>query len=60
MTDTLFTQPLPQDRYRETTDPVLMLENINVSFDSFRALTDLTLAIGVGELRCIIGPNGAG
>lgn len=60
MTDTLFTQPLPQDRYRETTDPVLLLENINVSFDSFRALTDLTLAIGVGELRCIIGPNGAG
>ncbi|MCS6037715.1 ATP-binding cassette domain-containing protein [Klebsiella pneumoniae subsp. pneumoniae] len=34
--------------------------NINVSFDGFRALTDLSLAIGVGELRCVIGPNGAG
>ncbi|AEZ48667.1 urea ABC transporter ATP-binding protein UrtD [Escherichia coli] len=60
MTDLLFTQPQPQDRFRETTDPVLQLENINVTFDSFRALTDLTLSIGVGELRCVIGPNGAG
>ncbi len=40
--------------------PVLQLENINVSFDGFRALTDLSLAIGVSELRCVIGPNGAG
>lgn len=39
---------------------VLTLEDINVSFDGFRALRDLTLYIGVGELRCIIGPNGAG
>lgn len=60
MTDSLFTQPQPQDRYRDTTDPVLQLENINVSFDSFRALTDLSLSIGAGELRCVIGPNGAG
>ncbi|MBV7406869.1 urea ABC transporter ATP-binding protein UrtD [Enterobacter sp. ENT03] len=60
MTDALFTQPLPQDRYRKTTDPVLQLEKINVTFDGFRALTDLSLSIGVGELRCVIGPNGAG
>jgi urea transport system ATP-binding protein len=39
---------------------ILTLEGINVSFDGFRALTDLNLYIGVGELRCIIGPNGAG
>lgn len=60
MTDSLFTQPQPQDRYRRTTDPVLQLENINVTFDTFRALTNLSLSIGVGELRCVIGPNGAG
>nr|WP_318381804.1 urea ABC transporter ATP-binding protein UrtD [uncultured Enterobacter sp.] len=60
MTDSLFTQPQPQDRYRTTTDPVLRLEKINVTFDRFRALTDLSLSIGVGELRCVIGPNGAG
>jgi len=39
---------------------ILTLEGINVSFDGFRALTDLNLYIGIGELRCIIGPNGAG
>ncbi len=60
MTDALFTQPQRQDRFRETTDPVLQLENINVTFDAFRALTNLSLSIGVGELRCVIGPNGAG
>ncbi|WJM86048.1 urea ABC transporter ATP-binding protein UrtD [Dickeya chrysanthemi] len=60
MTDLLYTQPQRQDRYRTITDPVLQLENINVTFDAFRALTDLSLSIGVGELRCVIGPNGAG
>ncbi len=39
---------------------LLSLEGIHVSFDGFRALTDLSLYLGVGELRCIIGPNGAG
>ena len=56
----LFTQPHPADKYRGQRDPILSLEKINVSFDGFRALTDLSLQIGVGELRCIIGPNGAG
>lgn len=56
----LFTRQLPGDRYRDQTDPVLQLENINVNFDGFQALTDLSLQIGVGELRCVIGPNGAG
>ncbi|MEM6160289.1 urea ABC transporter ATP-binding protein UrtD [Erwinia sp. P6884] len=60
MTEQLFTQPHPADRYRAQSDPVLQLEKINVSFDGFKALTDLSLQIGVGELRCIIGPNGAG
>lgn len=39
---------------------ILYVENINVSFDGFKALNDLTLYIDEGELRCIIGPNGAG
>ena len=56
----LFTRQLPGDRYREQTDPVLQLENISVSFEGFKALTNLSLQIGVGELRCVIGPNGAG
>jgi urea transport system ATP-binding protein len=39
---------------------MLWLDNVSVSFEGFRALTDLTLALDPGELRCIIGPNGAG
>ncbi|RTZ79564.1 MAG: hypothetical protein DSZ01_03525, partial [Gammaproteobacteria bacterium] len=34
---------------------ILTLEDISVSFDGFKALNDLNLYIGVGELRCIIG-----
>jgi urea transport system ATP-binding protein len=52
--ESLFTRQLPGDRFRDQTDPVLQLENINVSFDGFKALTDLSLNIGVGELRCVI------
>ena len=47
----LFTRQMPGDRFRNQTDPVLQLEKINVNFDGFQALTDLTLNIGVGELR---------
>jgi len=39
---------------------ILYLEDITVSFDGFRALDALTLYVDVGELRCIIGANGAG
>jgi urea transport system ATP-binding protein len=39
---------------------ILLLHEVTVSFDGFRALNELSLDIEVGELRCIIGPNGAG
>jgi len=39
---------------------LLCVDNVSVSFDGFKALTDLTLVLELGELRCIIGPNGAG
>ena len=38
----------------------LWVENLSVSFDGFKALTDVTLMLEKGELRCLIGPNGAG
>jgi len=39
---------------------VLWVENRSVSFDGFKALTDVSLVLDRGELRCLIGPNGAG
>ncbi|XBS70682.1 urea ABC transporter ATP-binding protein UrtD [Acerihabitans sp. KWT182] len=60
VSDGLLTQTYPSDTRRRQSDPILMLEDINVSFDGFRALTSLSFQIGVGELRCVIGPNGAG
>ena len=39
---------------------ILYLEDVNVSFDGFKAINKLSLDIAPGELRCIIGPNGAG
>ena len=39
---------------------ILYLEDVNVSFDGYKAINNLSLDIAPGELRCIIGPNGAG
>jgi urea transport system ATP-binding protein len=38
----------------------LWVENVSVTFDGFKALTEVTLTLEKGELRCLIGPNGAG
>jgi urea transport system ATP-binding protein len=43
-----------------STDFLLALENVTVSFDGFRAVDGINLYIDKGELRAIIGPNGAG
>lgn len=39
---------------------ILYLDDVNVTFDGFKAINGLSLDIAPGELRCIIGPNGAG
>lgn len=39
---------------------LLEVSGVTVSFDGFRAINNLTFAIGAAELRAIIGPNGAG
>jgi urea transport system ATP-binding protein len=43
-----------------STDFLLALESVTVSFDGFKAVDDLNLYIDKDELRVIIGPNGAG
>jgi len=39
---------------------ILYVEDLNVSFDGFKAINDLNFYVNAGELRCVIGPNGAG
>lgn len=38
----------------------LVLKDVIVSFNGFRAVDGLNLSVAKGELRCLIGPNGAG
>ena len=39
---------------------ILYLDGVSVSFDGFRAISDLSLVLDRGEMRAVIGPNGAG
>jgi urea transport system ATP-binding protein len=39
---------------------ILYIEDLNVSFDGFKAINNLNFYVDAGELRCVIGPNGAG
>jgi urea transport system ATP-binding protein len=39
---------------------MLWVDNVSVSFDGFKALNNLNLVLDPGELRCVIGANGAG
>jgi len=43
-----------------TTDFLLAVEGLTVSFDGFRAVDDLSFYVDKNEIRVIIGPNGAG
>jgi len=39
---------------------LLEVADVSVTFDGFRAINNLSFAIGEPELRAVIGPNGAG
>jgi len=43
-----------------TKEFILTLEDVEKSFEGFKAISNLNLYMDVGELRTIIGPNGAG
>ena len=43
-----------------STQSLLYLDAVSVTFDGFRALNALPLLLAPGEMRAIIGPNGAG
>lgn len=42
------------------TTSMLYLDDVNVSFDGFKAINGLSLTLEPGEMLAIIGPNGAG
>lgn len=44
----------------QSTEEILSVKDLTVSFDGFRAVDQLSLSIRRNELRVIIGPNGAG
>ncbi len=50
----------PVTRSGRLSSSLLYLDNVQVSFDGYRALRGLTLILEPGEMRAIIGPNGAG
>jgi len=41
------------------TSALLYLDGVHVSFDGFHAINNLSLTLAPGEMRAIIGPNGA-
>jgi urea transport system ATP-binding protein len=45
---------------RATQGFALEIEHLTVSFDGFKAVDDLSMAVEQHELRVVIGPNGAG
>ena len=45
---------------RPASGSILYLDGVSVSFDGFKALNGLSLVIEPGEMRAIIGANGAG
>jgi len=44
----------------EDASPILVLENVSLSFGGVKALAHVDLAIGGGKIHAVIGPNGAG
>lgn len=55
-----FLAPSASDRVDTTCSTMLYMENVSVSFDGFKAINDLNFYVDTGELRCVIGANGAG
>lgn len=55
-----FLAPSVSERLDTQCSTMLYMENVSVSFDGFKAIDDLNFYVDTGELRCVIGANGAG
>jgi branched-chain amino acid transport system permease protein len=52
--------PYERPRAPASSDPLLKVEGIGISFGGLRALQDISLQLGANEILGVIGPNGAG
>ena len=55
-----FLTPSVSDRLNASHGTLLYMEDVNVAFDGFKAINNLNFYVDNGELRCLIGANGAG
>ena len=55
-----FLTPRVSERLNASHGTLLYMEDVNVSFDGFKAISKLNFYVDNGELRCLIGANGAG
>ncbi len=55
-----FLTPAVGQQLDTTHSTLLYMENVSVSFDGFKAIDNLNFYVDKGELRCLIGANGAG
>ena len=53
-------QPTGELKDLDSTNKILRVDNLTVSFDGFKAIDNLSMSVDENELRVIIGPNGAG
>ncbi|HIA21038.1 MAG: urea ABC transporter ATP-binding protein UrtD [Alphaproteobacteria bacterium] len=52
--------PSRKEKQPNTHSSILYLDGVSVTFDGFKALSELSLVVEKGEMRAVIGPNGAG
>ena len=55
-----FLTPSVSERLNASHGTLLYMEDVNVAFEGFKAINNLNFYVNNGELRCLIGANGAG
>ncbi|WP_027345007.1 branched-chain amino acid ABC transporter ATP-binding protein/permease [Hamadaea tsunoensis] len=55
-----YTAAQPVDSDTRRTEPILAIDNIDMSFRGLQALRGVQLTVAPGEIRGIVGPNGSG
>lgn len=61
MVSAAFDRTIPGAQPQEQSEGALLnLDNVTVSFDSLKALNQLTMNVPLGDITSVIGPNGAG